>query len=191
MTQTATTTPLDLPEGWLIRDADPDRDAAACLEIYRPAITEGATSFEEVVPSVPEFAERIRKAGRSHAWLVMEDHGRVVGYAYASAHQARAAYRWAANVSVYVAPTHWRSGVGRRLYAALFDRMRARHYQVLCAGITVPNERSVGLHRAMGFEEVGTYKRIGYKLGAWHDVVWLQLELERATAERPTEPAGD
>jgi L-amino acid N-acyltransferase YncA len=177
-----------LPAGWLIRDADPDRDAAACVAIYESAIVGSATSFEEAVPSVNEFAERIRHTTLAYPWLVLEDGGRVVGYAYASQHRSRAAYRWAADVSVYVAASHHRRGAGRVLYTELFERLRAQNVRVLCAGVTLPNEGSVGLHRAMGFETVGVYKRIGYKMGAWHDVMWLELELSPATDEPPPEP---
>ena len=178
---------LALPDGWSIRDADPDRDAAACLEIYAPSIVGSVTSFEEVVPGVAEFADRIRQATRTYPWLVLQDDGRVAGYAYASQHRARAAYRWAADVSVYVAASHHRRGVGRLLYTELFERLAAQNVRVLCAGVTLPNEASVGLHRAMGFEPVGVYKRIGYKLGAWRDVMWLELELS-AAADAPPEP---
>jgi L-amino acid N-acyltransferase YncA len=178
------------PAGWTIREADPERDAAACAAIYAPSVLGSATSFEEVAPSEAEFAERIRATTRSYPWLVLEDAGRVVAYAYASQHRARAAYRWAADVSVYVAASHHRRGVGRVLYTELFDRLRAQNLQVLCAGITLPNEGSVGLHRAMGFEPVGVYKRIGYKLGAWRDVMWLELELAPATDAPPAEPVS-
>jgi L-amino acid N-acyltransferase YncA len=187
-TTAGTTDARTLPAGRLIRDADPERDAAACLEIYAPAIVAGATSFEEAVPSVDEFAERIRQTARAYPWLVLEDGGRVVGYAYASQHRSRAAYRWAADVSVYVADSHHRHGVGRLLYTELFARLRDQRIQILCAGVTLPNEGSVGLHRAMGFETVGVYKRIGYKMGAWRDVMWLELELSPATEEPPPEP---
>jgi phosphinothricin acetyltransferase len=79
-------------------------------------------------------------------------------------------------------------GVGRQLYTELLDRLRAQRFQVACAGVTLPNDASVGLHRAMGFEPVGVYKRIGWKAGAWHDVIWMELELTPATDDRPLEP---
>jgi L-amino acid N-acyltransferase YncA len=180
----------DLPERLRIRDAEPERDAAACVEIYAPAITESGTSFEEVVPSEDEFAERIRKTQLAYPWLVMEDRGRVVGYAYASQHRVRAAYRWAVDASVYVAKSHRRAGVGRALYTELFSRLRARNIRIVCAGITLPNDASVGLHRSMGFEPVGVYRGIGDKMGAWRDVIWLELELWPATDEAPPEPTG-
>ncbi|MGA2512594.1 MAG: arsinothricin resistance N-acetyltransferase ArsN1 family B [Candidatus Limnocylindrales bacterium] len=174
--------------GWVVRDAIPDRDAVACLEIYAPFVRDTSVSFEEKVPTLDEFRERIRSTGRTHPWLVLEDGGEVVGYAYASPHRARAGYRWAADVTVYVAPSHRRAGVGRRLYTELFDRLRRQRFRVVCAGVTLPNEASVGLHRAMGFRQVGVYERIGWKAGSWRDVSWWQLELTPASDEQPPEP---
>jgi L-amino acid N-acyltransferase YncA len=175
------------PSRWTIRDADPATDAEACLAIYAPFVRDTAVSFEEVVPGIEEFRGRMRTSTTTHAWLVLEADGRVVGYAYGSAHRARAAYRWAAEVTVYIDPEHRGLGGGRQLYEQLFERLRDRGYRVLCAGVTLPNDSSVGLHTAMGFEPVGVYKRIGWKAGAWHDVEWLQLELAPPTASAPAE----
>lgn len=173
---------------WTVRDADPGRDAAACLDIYAPFVRDTFVSFEEQVPTLEEFRERIRTTAATHPWLVLEDRGSVVGYAYGSPHRARAAYRWASDVSVYVAASHRRGGVGRRLYTELLDRLRQQRFQVACAGATLPNDASVGLHEAMGFKPVGVYRRIGWKAGAWHDVIWWELELAPATDEAPPEP---
>ena len=123
------------------------------------------------------MARRIAAAQSTHAWLVLEDGGRVVGYAYGTPFRPRAAYRWACEVSVYLEPGRRRSGGGRALYAALLPRLAARGYRTALAGMTLPNEASVGLHRALGFEPVGTYRRIGFKFGEWHDVAWTQLML--------------
>lgn len=172
----------DRPDsGWIVRDAIPVDDAAACLDIYAPFVRDTFVSFEERVPTLEDFAERIRAATATHAWLVLELAGQVVGYAYASAHRSRAAYRWAADVTVYIGPSYRRAGAGRRLYTELLERLRRQRFEVACAGITLPNDASVGLHRAMGFEPVGVYKRIGWKMGDWRDVGWWQLELTPAT----------
>jgi phosphinothricin acetyltransferase len=171
-----------------VRDAIPDRDASACLEIYAPFVRDTFVSFEEQVPTLEEFRERIRSTTATHPWLVLEDQGEVVGYAYASPHRTRAAYRWAADVTVYVAPSHRRAGAGRRLYAELLERLRRQRFRVACAGIALPNDASVELHRAMGFKRVGVYERIGWKTGAWRDVGWWQLELTPASDEPPPEP---
>lgn len=175
-------------DGWLVRDAEPEADAEACLAIYAPFIRDTSVSFEERVPTVEEFRDRIRATIARHPWLVLEVDGRVAGYAYASQHRSRAAYRWTAEVTVYLDPEHRGIGAGRRLYSELLERLHSAGFHLACAGITVPNEASEGLHRAMGFEPVGVYRRIGWKAGAWHDVSWWQLELAPPTATAPAEP---
>jgi L-amino acid N-acyltransferase YncA len=170
-----------------VRDARGADDARDCLEIYGPYVRDTAVSFEERVPELHEFCERIEAITATHPWLLLEDQGMVAGYAYGSPHRARAAYRWATEVTVYVAPSHHRRGVGRRLYAELMQRLRGQGFRVACAGITLPNDPSIGLHRALGFEPVGVYRRIGWKHSAWHDVSWWQLELTPGE-QAPDEP---
>lgn len=171
-----------------IRSADPRNDAAACAAIYAPHVEAGATSFEEEPPGATRFAERIADLARTYPWLVAERDGEVVGYAYACPHRARPAYRWAVEVSVYVAAGQRGQGFGRALYGELVERLRRQRFQIACAGITLPNEASVTLHESLGFVIVGVYRRIGWKDGAWRDVGWWQLELEPAVAGRPAEP---
>jgi L-amino acid N-acyltransferase YncA len=171
-----------------IRDADPTRDAAACAEIYAPHVEGSAVSFEERVPSAEEMAARIERYGTSHAWLAAEREGEVIGYAYATAFNERRAYRWSASVSVYIAEEGRGQGVGRALYLALFDRLRERGFRMACAGITLPNGASVGLHERLGFELVGVNREIGWKQGAWRDVGWYQLELAPPPDGPPPEP---
>ena len=118
--------------------------------------------------------ERMAAAQLAHAWLVARDGERVVGYAYGGAYHKRAAYRWTCEVSVYLELGLRRSGLGRALYTELFDRLTARGYRTLVAGMTLPNAASEGLHEAMGFERIGVSRRIGWKHGAWHDVAWCQ-----------------
>jgi len=112
----------------------------------------------------------------------------LAGYAYASEHRERAAYRWAADVAVYIAPSHHRRGIGRALYRALLELLGRQGVQVACAGIALPNDASVALHEACGFELVGVYHRIGWKAGAWWDVGWWELELIVPTDGPPPEP---
>jgi L-amino acid N-acyltransferase YncA len=168
----------------VIRDADPDRDADRCAGIYAPYVADTVVSFELRPPTGPEMAGRMRSA---YAWLVAELDGVVAGYAYAAAHRERAAYRWAADVAVYLEAGRQRSGMGRGLYTRLFEQLRAIGLWTLCAGITQPNPASTGLHRAMGFTPVGTYRRIGWKAGAWHDVQWWQLDLRPEDQGPPSE----
>ncbi len=171
-----------------IRDADPQRDAAACAEIYAPHVEGSVVSFEERAPGAEEMAARIERYGASHAWLVAERGGEVVGYAYATAFNERPAYRWSTFVSVYIAEDARGQGLGRALYEALFARLRERGFRMACAGITLPNEASVALHEHLGFELVGVNREIGWKHGAWHDVGWYQLGLTPAGEGPPLEP---
>jgi L-amino acid N-acyltransferase YncA len=156
-----------------IRDAT-EHDAAACAAIYAPYVTDTAITFEYEPPTEAELARRIAAAQRAHAWLVMEDDGRVVGYAYAGPYKERAAYRWSCEVSVYLEMGRRRSGAGRALYEALFARLAERGFRTLVAGMTLPNDASEGLHRALGFEPIGIFRRIGWKHGQWRDVAWAQ-----------------
>src|SRR5579863_5875208 len=184
-----------VPAPYVVRDATID-DAAACMSIYAPYVTGTAITFETEPPERAEMAERITEALASHAWVVLTDSGRVVGYAYAGPYKSRAAYRWSCEVSVYVEIGRRRTGAGRALYQALFERLERRGYRMAAAGMTLPNDASVGLHRAMGFETVGTYRRIGWKHGAWHDVAWAQRPIGLGTgppeeAARPSRPSHD
>jgi phosphinothricin acetyltransferase len=171
----------------LIRDADPQRDAAACASIYEPYVSDSVASFEARAPTAQEMSRRICDA---IAWVVAEHEGTVVGYAYGSPHRQRAAYRWAADVSAYISVNHHRSGIGRALYTQLFEQLRATGLWTVCAGITQPNDASNGLHQAMGFTPIGTYRRIGWKAGAWHDVQWWQLDLRPGDPGPPLELAN-
>ena len=165
-----------------VRAATAD-DAAACAAVYAPHVTGSAVSFETEPPSPEEMAKRIAAASRAHAWLVLEQDGRVAGYAYGGPYRSRPAYRWTCETSVYVHRDRRRAGAGRALYDALLLRLAERGYRTAVAGMTLPNDASVALHRALGFEAVGTYRRVGRKLGAWHDVGWMQRSLGPEDAE--------
>lgn len=157
----------------LVRSATPE-DAAACAAIYAPYVTDTAVSFETEPPDTAEMARRMAAA---HVWLVLEDDGEVVGYAYAGTFHPRAAYRWACETSVYLRRGFERRGGGHALYAVLLPLLKERGFTSAIAGMTLPNPGSVGLHTSLGFEPVGTYRNIGFKHGAWHDVAWAQLML--------------
>jgi L-amino acid N-acyltransferase YncA len=162
-------------------------DASAMAAIYRPYCEGSAVSFEQVAPDAVEMAKRIATVTTQRPWIVLEDAGAVVGYAYAGPHNERWAYRWSVNTAIYISGTHQRRGAGRALYATLFDLLRHLGYYRAVAGITLPNPASVGLHEAMGFALVGVYRDIGYKLGAWRDVGWYEAEIQPLVAE-PQEP---
>lgn len=152
-------------------------DAKALLDIYRPYILETAITFENEIPPAGSFAERIETVLRQFPWLVCEADGQVAGYAYAAPHRARTAYQWSVESSVYIAPAYHRYGIGKELYDALLGILKIQGYYNVYAGITLPNPKSEGFHRKYGFEPVGTYKNVGFKLGRWHDVQWLSLTL--------------
>jgi L-amino acid N-acyltransferase YncA len=150
-------------------------DAVACAALYAPYVTDTPITFELSPPAADVMAERIAAA---HAWVVAEDDGAVVGYAYAVPFATRPAYAWSCEVSVFAAAGRRRTGTGRALYAALLPALREQGLRAAVARVTLPNDASLGLHRAFGFAESGVLRRIGFKAGAWHDV-WLgQLELE-------------
>jgi L-amino acid N-acyltransferase YncA len=166
----------------LVRDASTS-DAPSCADIYRPFVLESAVTFETEPPTATEFAERITQRAATHAWLVAEEDGEVVGYAYAGPFAARAAYSWACETTVYVHRDRRGAGIGRLLYGELLPRLRTRGYQVAVARIALPNAASLRLHESFGFAQVGVLRRIGYKNGAWHDVHLCQVELARPTAD--------
>jgi L-amino acid N-acyltransferase YncA len=157
----------------LVRAASAD-DARRCAEIYAPFVVDGWVSFELLPPDGVEMASRIAAYGASHAWLVAEMDGRVAGYAYGSPHRAREAYATSCDVAVYVDPAFARQGIGRALYEALLPQLRDRGFHAAFAGIALPNPGSIALHEAMGFEALGTYREVGWKLGGWRDVGWWQ-----------------
>lgn len=161
----------------LIRHADAHADAAACLAIYGPFADATPASFEERAPAPDEFARRIQRIERTHAFLVAERAGVVVGFTYAGMYRERAAYRWAAESSVYLAEGARGNGLGRTLYEVLFGLLEHQGYRQVLAGVSLPNPASVALHEALGFERVGVHRRIGWKAGAWRDVLWLQRAL--------------
>ena len=169
--------------GCVIRAADPDDDAAACAGIYAPYVTSSVASFETEVPDRLEMRRRIVT---SHAWLVaVDEEGEVVAYAYGSRHHERAAYRWTADVAVYVSSSHQGRGVGRAIYGELLAALRDQGFWTVCALIVVPNPGSDALHRAMGFEPAGVLARVGYKDGAWRDVSFWQLDLRPGDSGPP------
>ena len=168
----------------MIRLATPS-DAPPVAAIYAPAVTDHATSFELEPPDAAEMARRIEKTLARTPWLVCEHDGRVLGYAYAGPHRERAAYRWSVEVSAYVHPDAWRRGVGRALYASLFAVLERQGFRNAVAGATLPNDASVGLHRAVGFTPVGVFRAVGFKFGAWHDVGWFERPLLPRVSEPP------
>lgn len=173
----------------MIRLVTPE-DGAALAAIYDPVVATTSISLEIDPPGAAEMSRRVGAVLQHAPWLVDDDRG-VRGYAYASRHRDRAAYAWSVDAAIYVAPAFRRLGVGRRLYRKLFELLKLQGFAVVCAGITLPNDASVGLHEAVGFKPVGVYCGVGYKFGAWHDVRWFQLDLApRAASPRPPIVSG-
>ena len=170
----------------IVRDATA-ADAADCAAIYAPYVRETTVSFELEPPTPQQMGDRIAAAQARHAWLVLEEDGQVVGYAYANRFSARPAYRWSVEVSIYLERDRHRAGGGRRLYEALLARLAERGYRRAMAGMSLPNEASVAFHRSLGFEPVGIYRQVGWKHGAWLDVAWVQRTI-RDAPDPPDEP---
>jgi phosphinothricin acetyltransferase len=163
------------------------QDATAIVDIYAPIVRETAISFELDPPTVSQMQQRIEDTLLQWPWLVCDHQGEVLGYVYATRHRARAAYQWSVDVSVYIRAGLRRMGLGRALYTSLFELLALQQFHNCYAGITLPNPGSVGLHEALGFQPVGVYRHVGYKLAAWHDVGWWQWTLPTEKA-RPVSP---
>ena len=153
-----------------------EADAPALLAIYGQYIDTPIT-FECALPSVESFTERIRSIRSAYPYIVCEEDGRIWGYAYAHRQAERAAYQWNAELSVYLDRDHTGRGLGKRLYAALMELLRLQGVRTVYALVTVPNEKSEALHRAMGFRHMGTQRSTGYKDGAWRDVAWFEKQI--------------
>jgi phosphinothricin acetyltransferase len=170
-----------------IRAATPD-DSAALAAIYAPYVRDSAVSFETEPPDAAAMRERMLAGGSLYPWLIGEDEeGAPLGYAYAAAFRTRAAYRFAVETSVYLRGDAQGRGLGRALYEPLLDGLEAQGFTQAIAAIALPNEASIRLHERLGFTQAGTYRQVGWKLGAWHDVGLWQRPLA-PSATPPAEP---
>lgn len=158
-------------------------DAEAVRDIYAPIVENTHLSFEETPPDAHEIRRRIEAAPRL-PWLVVQQAEQVAGFAYASRHRRRAAYRWSADCSIYLDPRYHGRGLGRLLYERLLTELVELGYISAYAGIALPNPASVRLHEAMGFRPVGIFSSVGHKHGRWRDVGWWQ----RLLCEPPAHP---
>lgn len=167
-----------------IRVATPN-DAAALVKIYAPYVEETTITFDYEVPSEADFAHRIKEILRDYPYLVAEENGDLLGYAYAHAYKDRAAYDWAVEVSVYVDQKKHGNGAGKRLYQALEEQLQQQNIAILTACITGGNQNSIDFHKKFGYQEVANFPKIGYKFEQWHDVCWLQKTLTEVKGELP------
>ncbi|MGA0600334.1 arsinothricin resistance N-acetyltransferase ArsN1 family B [Caulobacter sp. KR2-114] len=165
-------------------------DAPAIADIYGHYVRNTAISFELEPPDAETMRGRLADVLSGHPWLVADQAGEVIGYAYAGGHRpkARAAYAWSVDTTIYLCHGLQRRGLGRRLYRALLEVVRRQGFYRAYGGIALPNDASVGLHEAMGFSPIGVYRGVGYKLGAWRDVGWWGLDLTPLPA-MPQPPA--
>lgn len=151
-----------------LRLATPN-DAQALVSIYGQYIHTPIT-FEYELPSTREFQDRITHTLEGYPYLVWEEDGVPVGYAYAHRFKERAAYQWGAELSVYLAQGHTSHGLGKKLYGALMELLAIQGVRTVYGIVTVPNEKSEGLHRSLGFQDAGICHNTGYVAGGWRDV---------------------
>ena len=151
-------------------------DAAFIAQTYRPLVEDHWASFETRAPTEDEIAARIEQAADAYPWLIAEAENRL-GYAYASPHRSRAAYQSSADTAIYCAEIARGKGVGKSLYQTLIDVLIAQNYVMAFAGVAMPNDASVSLHRSLGFELIGTYPNVGFKHGAWRNTTWWSRTL--------------
>lgn len=152
-------------------------DTTAIADIYRPFVEDGWASFESIAPKPADIANRISQAGAYYPWLVAVRENDVLGYAYASQHRSREAYRTSVDTTVYCADNARGQGVGTKLYSKLLDVLTQQNYVSAYAGIALPNEGSIALHSKVGFSLIGTYPNVGFKQGAWRDTQWWHRPL--------------
>jgi len=153
-------------------------DAEQLLGIYSPHVSEGTATFEEVVPTVSEFIRRIDFIQSQHLWIVAEEHGVILSYAYASPHRARASYAPTCETSIYTLPSAQGRGIGHWLYSTLLDCLTLMGYNAALGVITFPNPASESFHAKLGFERIVVHPRIGFKHGQWHDTIWYRKNLQ-------------
>jgi len=162
-------------------------DAAGMLNIYAPFILNSGITQETEVPSIEEFQKRIISNLTERPWLVCEIDNEIAGYAYAGKHRDRKGYQWCTEPSVYISEKYYGFGIAKALYTALFEISKLQGYVNAYAVITLPNDRSIAFHKKFGFDHLTVFKKIGYKLNQWHDVGWMQYEIEPHVAD-PADP---
>ena len=173
-----------------LRTAKPE-DASKLLAIYTPYVLNTAVTFELEVPTKEEFAARIQSTLCNFPYLVAEDQGEILGYAYASAFKSRAAYDWAVETSIYVRDGFHGRGLGRMLYTELERLLKKQHIYSLNACITYPNDESIRFHEKMGYTLCAHFHESGYKMGMWRDIVWMEKHLTRENPPQSVIPFGE
>ena len=159
-------------------------DLPAILEIYGPYVLNSTATFEYTVPKAEEFRERFHTVTDRFPWLVWEEEGRILGYAYASPPYSRAAYAWCAEPSIYLLPEARGRGIGRRLYLALEQLLKLQGFQLLYALITAENQDSLRFHQRLGYVFRAEFPDCGLKFGRWIGLIWMEKRL--GSGEIPT-----
>lgn len=154
-----------------------ETDTKAVLDIYKYYVDNTIISFEYEAPTLEEYRQRIKINTTNYPCVVCLYNNKIVGFAYGSTHRYRTAYQWSPESTIYLAPNFHTKGIGRLLYELLLSLLKVHGYYNVYAGVALPNEKSVGFHRALGFEEIGIFKKVGYKHGNWHDTHWFQIYL--------------
>lgn len=152
-------------------------DSLQMLEIYKPFVEKTCITFEYVSPSKEEFSKRVEQITAFYPWLVYEEEGEVLGYAYASPYGTREAYMWSVTLSIYIEPKAQGKGISQYLYKILLKLLKAQGIHNAYAVITLPNLKSERFHEKIGFKKIGVFEKIGYKLGEWRDICYLQYDI--------------
>ncbi len=169
-----------------------EKDAEAILGIYAPYIEKTAITFEYDVPSVSEFTERISEIQKKYPWIVYEENGEILGYAYGGPEYTRAAYQWTVEISVYVDENAKGKGIGSALYEKILDILKKQNFCVCYALVNEDNEASVRMHEKYGFIRNGFRKNCGYKFEKWHSVIFLEKQLnDFSVPPKPIIPIGE
>lgn len=161
----------------MIRAGQP-KDSAAICQIYNHYVMHSCASFEEKPVSEAIMAQRIAEISARFPWLVYEQQGEVVAYAYLSAWKPRSAYRFSAESSIYLAPNIVSQGIGKKLYQQLLKQVEDYPIATILAGVSLPNEASEGLHQSLGFNKVAELEKVGYKFGRWISVAYWQRHIK-------------
>ncbi|MBL7811007.1 MAG: N-acetyltransferase [Bacteroidetes bacterium] len=156
-------------------------DTSAILDIYLPFVADTPVTFEYQLPGFHDFRNRIEAISLQYPFLVLEENGELLGYAYASRHREREAYKWAVETSIYMADNARGRGLGQTLYSQLLNMLVERKFTRAYGIITLPNPASEKLHARCGFRHLTIHEKAGYKLDRWHDVLWMEKNLAGET----------
>lgn len=155
-----------------------ETDAASCLKLYSKYVVNSAVSFEIEPPTLKEFEQRVNLISQRFPFLIAEENGALLGYAYASAYRDRLAYQWSVEVSIYVEDDSKRSGVASQLYTLLFEELKRLHLCKAYAVIALPNDASISFHSKNGFKTFATFENVGFKMNQWHSVLWMERTIQ-------------